>query len=832
MCDINPSQHLHNNLILLQHFIPATADFVKCFKENMFAKPNRTAFDHTLFYLCNAYDPASYRPKIPWPLLDRNHERTFRQNTVAFIKEILKDVPEARIPPFSPSFISSPGGSRLVKFLWKFSLLVLKTVVQREGEMPVLHYPTAGVHIVKNITVSTIKKLQQEADDFCQFLIDATDCAVELTNRIVNQKAELKSMQSELENLVQGLDNCPLSGLEKSSLLSSDQEQYRNVIKKWQDYINSEAEQTEVMFKDLVSRSSAVTQCYLSVKLFVDNKTMPLVLDASDFPSALKDSNGHLHLAHVLSEGANAAAALFKTLSAFNGFQSLNHVLPTLENMKEHLQNVEKSFAETKAGYIELISESSDSLHSSALEAGSESSPLKGVLRHGYEMLQNAQTCTPPLIFNVDLSAGQRFNAKSPLVEGAIGKSRRPSRSKGPPGANATHTPRGSKCVVTCTPKTSQSFSGLSSRNLTENLPTGKRSKHSKDVPVETANSSLSTILQTPANFCPKQFSTSTVCKPTIATAVDSSKSSIYLPALKVGLVSTAKAPFSNNKVGNTCADPKSVPSFTLCKEGKGEVKKTEETEKDKRTALSKIQLKNEIIEGTYDNISLEEKMVNDLSSQLNGNCVAVRDPVMGPLSPAEISMVKDNFVLKGIRKDFTALQQSKTPSKTSPFRTPSRSPHLLEVNRHKQGGISVIPKINVDALDSTFDSPHSSSVGIFSPPSANNSFFSNDDLNKSTLGMLNEFEDDISPSGRFSLCPPTEIQRPVEESIASEGKVASAEVQTNTRRKSLQAIISRYRDIVAASKTVKPAYISPPTSQVLDCDFEVDLNLEDFNIE
>lgn len=56
----------------------------------MFSKPNRSAFDQTLYYLCRTYDSGRYLPKIPWPILDRSQERNFRQNTVAFIKEIIQ----------------------------------------------------------------------------------------------------------------------------------------------------------------------------------------------------------------------------------------------------------------------------------------------------------------------------------------------------------------------------------------------------------------------------------------------------------------------------------------------------------------------------------------------------------------------------------------------------------------------------------------------------------------------------------------------------------------------------------------------------------------------
>lgn len=56
----------------------------------MFLKPNRTAFDQVLYYLCSTYDPVRYLPKVPWPILERSQERTFRQNTVSFVKDIIK----------------------------------------------------------------------------------------------------------------------------------------------------------------------------------------------------------------------------------------------------------------------------------------------------------------------------------------------------------------------------------------------------------------------------------------------------------------------------------------------------------------------------------------------------------------------------------------------------------------------------------------------------------------------------------------------------------------------------------------------------------------------
>lgn len=56
----------------------------------MFAQPNRTGFIQVLHYLCNTYDTDRYSPKVPWPILDRDQERTFRQNSAAFVKEVIK----------------------------------------------------------------------------------------------------------------------------------------------------------------------------------------------------------------------------------------------------------------------------------------------------------------------------------------------------------------------------------------------------------------------------------------------------------------------------------------------------------------------------------------------------------------------------------------------------------------------------------------------------------------------------------------------------------------------------------------------------------------------
>ena len=43
-----------------------------------------------LHYLCTTYDAVRYAPTVPWPILDRDHERTFRQNTASFVKEVIK----------------------------------------------------------------------------------------------------------------------------------------------------------------------------------------------------------------------------------------------------------------------------------------------------------------------------------------------------------------------------------------------------------------------------------------------------------------------------------------------------------------------------------------------------------------------------------------------------------------------------------------------------------------------------------------------------------------------------------------------------------------------
>ena len=129
------------------------------------------------------------------------------------------------------------------------------------------------------------------------------------------------------------------------------------------------------------------------------------------------------------------------------------------------------------------------------------------------------------------------------------------------------------------------------------------------------------------------------------------------------------------------------------------------------------------------------------------------------------------------------------------------------------------IPKITSESsfTESAFDSPRMS-LGISSPASADGSFYSTDlpDHLPAMPEFDLNFEDEISPSGRVSLCPPSENYE-LNEAVgaaASQEAVpdkASPATRVNPKRRSLQAIIHRYRALVASSKLVpQPSPSSP----------------------
>lgn len=148
----------------------------------------------------------------------------------------------------------------------------------------------------------------------------------------------------------------------------------------------------------------------------------------------------------------------------------------------------------------------------------------------------------------------------------------------------------------------------------------------------------------------------------------------------------------------------------------------------------------------------------------------------------------------------------------------------------HTKGKLNPEIVVSNTAHASEFDSPLSSSI-LFSPASADNSFFNDSDCKERTsIGPAPKFDlefddDEISPSGRVSLCPSNDVEEPskVIEPLSNAPKADVLEVpKPSSKRRSLQAIISRYRDLVASSKAYEPVKVSPPSSP------EPDLSEED----
>lgn len=835
MSDCSPHQYLYENLIVLNELKPGGSDFVKCIKDDMFTKPNRTAFDQVLFYLCNAYDSVRYMPKVPWPILDRSQERTFRQNTVAFVKEIIKEVPQARIPQFSPSFLSTPGGERLAKFMWKLSLLVLKTVVERESDfVGILHYPTAPavVPLVESMTESILLEIGKESNDLCQLLIDSSKYAKKLNNEILNQSIEKNRLKNELSEMIQGMERCPLSEMDKSLILNSGREEFMSIIAKWQHLLNKEAEEAKSMLKALQAQSTAVKDCYESVQVFVNSKTMPVVLDASNFPANLKDNNGYVDLAHLITEGAKSATNILKSLSMFGGFQCYELVQPELKSIREKFQEAETSFAETKAGFIELLSASLETMRSpKKINGGLESPLLKGGLQIGNEMLQDAQTNTPPLVFDVHCDISSRICTESSPVDGVVGRMRPFSRVK--PNVETSSTPKASL---------SNSTSGLSIRNLSGKVPHIKSlsqngPKTLKSSPKLSFYEPLSTVAETPANFCSKQFATSTAYKPSTLAPL-SYKAKLALAKPKVSTngfdkkcsLKTLKgcSPSKSHALGtelhqaaNCNVVSKVIPSSNGDNEAKSPLLFKDKAEEK----LTKIPISKE---GSFKKLKPQYSLEEATLTQADKEVIHSR---------SSVGAKEENSVLTANLRSSSILQTSQeviSSVLSSPLhKTPQRSQHA---SMRQSCTNNDVPKIMVNAVgDSfveTFDSPQSSSFGVLSPPSADNSFFSTDMHSEIMVDAppkfdLDDFGDDISPSGRVSLCPPDVQESEIVTEIAAPAK-------ENSRRQSLQAIIHRYRELVASSKQheVKVALPSSPEIDPSPEDVPMDLEISFGDIE
>ncbi|EEZ97959.1 uncharacterized protein LOC103315197 [Tribolium castaneum] len=216
-------EKLFANIKQLTYVYPPTQDFHEVFREDMFKKNNKAAFQQVTNYLFNVLSPELTREKLKsWPPYDTKGEREFRQEVVAFVDYLNENYKAANIPKLMPSLFVSPGGIKVAKFMFKLSTFVLHEHLKKnmkEGKLlsPIrpCKNPAVNAIIIENLnrTTSVIKKRTSEtATNFHKFSAEAFAEA----QRIVEQVERIK--RQEMAEVTKALDEEKKKNLESIDL--------------------------------------------------------------------------------------------------------------------------------------------------------------------------------------------------------------------------------------------------------------------------------------------------------------------------------------------------------------------------------------------------------------------------------------------------------------------------------------------------------------------------------------------------------------------------------------------------------------------------------------
>ncbi|XP_019625398.1 PREDICTED: uncharacterized protein LOC109470768 [Branchiostoma belcheri] len=105
------------------------------FSRDMFALPNKKAFEVVTHYLFNRLDPVMAREAFRdcWPIYDKKGEQQFRRTVNNWMTQISREEPEANLPRIVASLFMSPGGDRFYNLMLHFSAFVILKATQVEN---------------------------------------------------------------------------------------------------------------------------------------------------------------------------------------------------------------------------------------------------------------------------------------------------------------------------------------------------------------------------------------------------------------------------------------------------------------------------------------------------------------------------------------------------------------------------------------------------------------------------------------------------------------------------------------------------------------------------
>ncbi|XP_017140586.1 augmin complex subunit dgt6 isoform X2 [Drosophila miranda] len=126
------SEKLHKKLQGLALLYPMGDEMRKLLSWDMFLKPNQAAFFQVMYYLFRLLDPAEFKRRFFWPIIDKKAEANFRSCTVDYLKH-LNEKHQLQWANIKSYLVVMPGGHKFINFMLDLVGFVIQELIkQRE----------------------------------------------------------------------------------------------------------------------------------------------------------------------------------------------------------------------------------------------------------------------------------------------------------------------------------------------------------------------------------------------------------------------------------------------------------------------------------------------------------------------------------------------------------------------------------------------------------------------------------------------------------------------------------------------------------------------------
>ncbi|XP_066592357.1 putative leucine-rich repeat-containing protein DDB_G0290503 [Prorops nasuta] len=187
----------YKNVLLLTKVVTPSDNFIKCFREDMFMKPNSAGFIHVSHYLLTIYDPEGFKALIQWPLNYKDTEIKYRNSVKDYLNNIAKENADVGFPHVLSSHLVHAGNTKFIIIMWKLSIVTLRRYLRRNCKQNILYCPKPGIgkDIAKQYLDNKIFKARLNTQDLRKNLENLKNT---VANYLQTEKGKIFQMKEEI----------------------------------------------------------------------------------------------------------------------------------------------------------------------------------------------------------------------------------------------------------------------------------------------------------------------------------------------------------------------------------------------------------------------------------------------------------------------------------------------------------------------------------------------------------------------------------------------------------------------------------------------------------